>query len=497
LPYCFRRGTALVDNDAMKSVLLFVRCLAISLTSITATFIYADLPAPIAASLRVVGVPQGAVALYVREVGSESAIIEHRATTAMNPASTMKIVTTLVGLDLLSPNYRWKTEFLANAPIVDGVLKGPLIIRGSGDPKFTWEHLQIAVKALRDRGVRDIAGDVLIDRSRFANVAANPSQFDGQPLRPYNVAPDALLYNYKSVGFKFSPQPNNTVAIATDGPSPDGLTIVNRLSVTGTTGGLCGDWHSTITPAFETVSNSARASFTGTYPIDCGDRDWYVSLFDHTGLLAGSFARMWRDSGGVWTGLMREGKVPRRSRVLFTHTSAPLSTMVTDINKYSNNVMARQLLLTFDAEMTKSPARATRGGHTIREWAKARGFDVPDLVIENGAGLSRTERISAKSMAKFLEYGLTAPFSEQFVQSLPIAATDGTLIKRFNNQAAEGNAYLKTGTLAGVKTLSGYLMLPGNRKVIFVGMINHPRAEAGVKSLDLAVDWMFQNASTR
>jgi serine-type D-Ala-D-Ala carboxypeptidase/endopeptidase (penicillin-binding protein 4) len=206
---------------------------------------------------------------------------------------------------------------------------------------------------------------------------------------------------------------------------------------------------------------------------------------------------MWRDSGGVWTGLMREGKVPRGARILFTHTSAPLSTMVTDINKLSNNVMARQLLLTFDAEMTKSPARATRGGRTIREWAKTRGFDVPDLVVENGAGLSRTERISAKSMAKFLEYGLTAPFAEQFVQSLPIAATDGTLTKRFNNQAAEGNAFLKTGTLVGVKTLSGYLMLPGKRRVIFVGMINHPRAEAGVKSLDLAVDWMFQNASAR
>jgi serine-type D-Ala-D-Ala carboxypeptidase/endopeptidase (penicillin-binding protein 4) len=488
---------ALLDNCAMKFFPLLVRCVCIVISFTATASVHANLPAPIIASLRTAGVPLNAVTLYVREVGSESAIIEHRATSAMNPASTMKIVTTLVGLDLLTPDYKWKTEFLTNAAVTDGVLKGSLIIRGGGDPKFTWEHLQLAIKSLRDRGIREITGDVLLDRSRFANVAANPSQFDGQPLRPYNVAPDALLYNYKSVGFKFSPQPNNTVAITTDGPSPDGLSIVNRLSVTGKPGGFCGDWRSTITPVFETVSNAASASFTGTYPIDCGERDWYVSLFDHTGLLAGSFARMWRDSGGVWTGLMREGKVPRGARVLFTHTSAPLSTMVTDINKYSNNVMARQLLLTFDAEMTKSPARATRGGRTIREWAKTRGFDVADLVIENGAGLSRTERISAKSMARFLEYGLTAPFADQFVQSLPIAATDGTLIKRFNNQAAEGNAFLKTGTLVGVKTLAGYLMLPGKRRVIFVGMINHPRADAGVKSLDLAVDWMFQNAGAR
>jgi serine-type D-Ala-D-Ala carboxypeptidase/endopeptidase (penicillin-binding protein 4) len=471
-----------------------IRAFAVALSCVYVALSHAALPAPIAASLRASGVPPNALSLYVREVGRESAIIDHRATSAMNPASTMKLVTTLVGLDVLSPNYTWKTEFLTTSPAKDGVLSGPLIIRGSGDPKFSWEHLQAAIKALRDSGVRDIAGDVWLDRSRFAAVVTDPSQFDGQPLRPYNVAPDALLYNYKTVGFKFSPQPDNTVAITTDGPVPDGLTLINGLRAVS---GPCGDWRATIIPTFDNSSNAVRASFTGTYAVDCGDRDWYVSVFDHTGLLAGSFARMWRDAGGLWTGLMREGKTPKGARVRYTHTSAPLSSMVTDINKFSNNVMARQLLLTFEAELAKSPGRATRGGRTVREWAKTRGFDVPDLVIENGSGLSRIERISAKTMAKFLEYGLTAPFSSQFVMSLPIAATDGTLTKRFNNQAAEGNAYLKTGTLTGVRALSGYLMLPGKRLVVFVAMINHPKADAGVKAMDAAVDWVFQNAGTQ
>jgi D-alanyl-D-alanine carboxypeptidase/D-alanyl-D-alanine-endopeptidase (penicillin-binding protein 4) len=165
--------------------------------------------------------------------------------------------------------------------------------------------------------------------------------------------------------------------------------------------------------------------------------------------------------------------------------------MVTDINKFSNNVMARQLLLTIDAELSKRPAQAKRAGRSIRDWAKARGFDLPDLVIENGSGLSRIERISAQSLAGMLEYGLTSPFASDFLSSLPLAATDGTLAKRFVNQLAEGNAYLKTGTLTGVKALAGYLLLPDGRRMLFVGIVNHGNAEAAQKALDSAVDWVY------
>ncbi len=465
---------------------------AVLVTSGVATA-WATLPEPVAQAMRDTGVPVNAVSVYVREIGRQQPLIDHRGSAAMSPASTMKIVTTLVGLDVLTPSYTWKTTFHTNARIENGVLRGPLYIKGSGDPKFVTEHLQAAVTALRARGIREIAGDVFMDRSRFTGVPHDPSLFDGQPLRPYNVGPDALLFNFKSVGFKFAPQPDNSVAVTTDGTAPDGLTLTNRLRATGAVGGGCGDWRSLITPTFASNGHFASASFTGTYPRDCGEQSWYVSLFEDGGLLAGSFKRLWRDAGGTRTGGIRDGVVPKNARLLYTHTSAPLASMVTDINKFSNNVMARQLLLTLDAELSKRPAQASRGARSIREWARTRGFDLPDLVIENGSGLSRTERISAQSMGKILEYGLTAPFSADFVSSLPLAATDGTLSKRFVNQLAEGSAYLKTGTLTGVKALAGYLLLPGNRKMIFVGIINHGNAEAGQKALDAAVDWVYHS----
>jgi D-alanyl-D-alanine carboxypeptidase/D-alanyl-D-alanine-endopeptidase (penicillin-binding protein 4) len=456
----------------------------------TANIAHGKLPPEIAKALRGAGVPESAMSLYVREVNRERAVVEHRAYQAMNPASTMKVVTTLVALDVLTPQYQWKTEFVSAALRDGDVLNGSLAIRGSGDPKFTWEHLEAVVKELRRQGIREIRGDLILDRSRFAPASYDAAAFDGQPLRPYNAPPDALLFNFKSTGFKFSPQMNGDVVITTDGPAPDGLTIENKLrAVTGP----CGDWRWRIGANFEPGSQGARARFTGVYPSECGDREWYVSVFDHTPLLVGTFARLWRDAGGVWTGGVREEPAPKAARVLYTHTSAPLSSMVTDINKFSNNVMARQLLISFDAQLMESPGRADRGGRAMREWAKLRGFDVPELVVENGSGLSRKERISAKSMAKFLEYGLTAPFANDFVKSLPIAATDGTLSRRFVEGAANGNAFLKTGTLTGVKTLAGYLQIPNSpRRFIFVGMINHPNADGAVAALDRAVDWVYQ-----
>jgi serine-type D-Ala-D-Ala carboxypeptidase/endopeptidase (penicillin-binding protein 4) len=463
----------------------------LSICASSGTSFGAGLPADVAKAARAAKVPPTAISIYVREVGREQPLVDHRAYQAMNPASTMKIVTTLVALDVLTPSYQWKTDFATSAPLQGDALNGALFIRGSGDPKFTWEHLDAAVKNLRAQGIREIRGDLVFDRSRFAPAAYDAAAFDGQPLRPYNAPPDALLFNFKSTGFKFSPQTNGDVSITTDGPLPDGLQLDNKLR---TVLGACGDWRWRIGANFEPGGATAKASFTGVYPSECGDREWYVSVFDHTALLAGTFARLWRDAGGVWSGVAKEGVTPKSARVLYTHASAPLSSMVTDINKFSNNVMARQLLISFDAQLMESPGRADRGGRAMREWAKLRGFDVPELIVENGSGLSRKERISAKSMAKFLEYGLTAPFASDFLKSLPIAATDGTLSRRFVNAAANGNAFLKTGTLTGVKTLAGYLQLPGNRRFIFVGMINHANADGAVDVLDRAVDWVFQNA---
>ena len=226
--------------------------LVLAALAASATVAQAALPEPIMQALREAGVPPSAASLYVREVGREQPLLAHRATTPMNPASTMKIVTTLVGLDALGPAYTWQTTFASNGRLQGGVLSGALHVRGSGDPKLTSESLQSIVAALRARGIREINGDLVIDRSRFAKAEHDPAAFDGLPLRPYNVGPDALLFNFKSVGFRFAPQPDGTVRVITDGVPPDGLSIVNTLRTA--TGSCPQDWRSRMHRTLMTVA---------------------------------------------------------------------------------------------------------------------------------------------------------------------------------------------------------------------------------------------------
>ena len=130
-----------------------------------------------------------------------------QADVVMNPASVMKLVTTYAGLDLLGPGHFWKTRVYTQGFIRDGVLHGKLLIKGSGDPKLVLERLQELMRAIQDKGVRQIDGDILLDNSVFRLPPHDAAAFDDDPLRPYNAGPDGLLLNFKSLIFKFIPDP--------------------------------------------------------------------------------------------------------------------------------------------------------------------------------------------------------------------------------------------------------------------------------------------------
>src|SRR5262245_25599191 len=155
----------------------------------------AQLPKEVADGLRSAGVPLSNVAVVVQEVGSARASLTMNSHQPLNPASTMKLLTTYAALELLGPAYRWKTEaWLAG---------DNLVLKGYGDPKLNYESFWLLLRNLRGRGLREIRGDVILDRSRFAPVPDVP--FDGEIYRPYNVIPDALLVNFKSLRFTFLP----------------------------------------------------------------------------------------------------------------------------------------------------------------------------------------------------------------------------------------------------------------------------------------------------
>ena len=451
----------------------------------------AALPSAVARAFLAEGIPLSAVSAYVRQVGAVRPLVSHQPTKPMNPASTMKLVTTFAALELLGPDYRWKTEAYAEGPLIGSTLEGNLVLKGYGDPKITIEQFQVLIAALRAAGIATIRGDLVLDRGYFAPVAHDPAAFDAEPLRPYNVGPDALLVNFKSVRFIFAP---NAAVDAVDVRMEPVLANVALHATPRLASGECVDWRSGLGATFVSRADGADASFGGRYPAACGERDWYVALLDHPHYVLAMFARYWKDAGGSFSGGVREGRVRAGAAPIATLQSPPLYDAVRDINKLSNNVMARQVFLTLATTVHPPPASTRHAAEAVRRWLAKQKLNFPELVMENGSGLSRRERIAAQSMARLLLAADASTLRGDFVSSLAVAGTDGTVRKRFTADDVADQALLKTGTLEGVRALAGYVYGPGGRRYVVVCFVNHRNASRAQPALDLLVEGIYTGA---
>ena len=454
----------------------------------------APVPVSVTAAFRDAQIPLDSTAIVIQEIGASSPLVSHRADAPMNPASVMKLVTTYTALDALGPGFTWKTEAYVDGELKDGTLAGNLILKGYGDPKITIESFWLLLREMRQKGLRDIKGDVVLDRGYFAAGGHDPGRFDEQPLRAYNVGPDALLVNFKTVRFIFAPDIENRRVSVRAEPPLDGLVIRNTLKLTNAD---CGDWKGNAKAGFVTGGDKADATFSGTFALACGEQNWYVSLMHHPGYAGGLFRELWRESGGTLTGQVRDGTLPPLARPIASLTSPQLAEIVRDINKFSNNVMARQLFLTLDAQANGAPATTERAATTIRDWLKRRGLNFPELVVENGAGLSRLDRINGLHLTQLLQAAFASPIMPEFVSSLALSAVDGTMKRRLLGTGAAGQAHIKTGTLDGVRSLAGYVLDANGRRWTVVAMINHPNASNGQPALDALLQWVANGPPPR
>jgi D-alanyl-D-alanine carboxypeptidase/D-alanyl-D-alanine-endopeptidase (penicillin-binding protein 4) len=452
----------------------------------------AALPPEVARAFFAEAIPIGAVSAYVQEIGNPAPIFSQQPARPMNPASTMKLVTTFAALELLGPDFRWRTEAFVDGPVVDGALDGNLVLRGHGDPKITIEQFQSLVAALRATGLKSIRGDLVLDRSYFATAPHDPSAFDAQPLKPYNVGPDALLINFKSVRFVFEPSAaGDSIEVHAE---PDLGSVALRGAPRPSAGG-CDDWRSALGATFVSRPDSAEAIFGGRYPAACGERDWYVALLDHSHYALAIFKRYWTEAGGSFAGGVRDGRAPAHAAPVATLESPPLYDAVRDINKLSNNVMARQLFLTLATTSYPPPATTAHAAEAVRKWLATQKLSFPELVLDNGSGLSRRERISAHSMARLLAAADASRYRSDYMSSLAVSATDGTVRKRFQDEVLADQAFLKTGSLEGVRAIAGYVLGPTGRRFIVVCFVNHPNAARAQPALDLLVERVYAIAA--
>ena len=450
-----------------------------------------ELPKPLADALRATSVPQSSVAIMVQELGAARPALSHNADVPMNPASVMKLATTFAALELLGPAYRWKTEAYVSGVLRDGVLEGDLLLKGYGDPKLDYESFWMLLRALRGKGLRVIRGDLVLDRSFFAPLQGDSARFDGDALRPYNVLPDALLVHYKSLRFAFVPEPEREAVRIYAEPRPPGLEVANRLRLSA---GSCleGRAFRDMLQAEFAAGPPPHATFAGRYPIACGEKDLNVALLAPNEQVAGVLRELWPEMGGTWSGRVREGAVPPEARLMHTHESAPLAEMVRDINKFSNNVMARQLYLTLATASSEPPARPELAAEAVRHWLAVKGIPARELAIENGAGLSRTDRLSAASLAALLQAAWASAVMPEFVASLPLAAVDGTMKKRLIGEPVAGQAHVKTGLLSDVRAMAGYVLDRKGRRKAVVMLMNHPNAPDAEAATDALLRWAYE-----
>lgn len=406
-----------------------------------------------------------------------------------NPGSIMKVVTTYAALELLGPTYQWHTRLYTDGKVSGSTLNGNLYFVGSGDPKLTEERLWLLMRELRAMGISHIQGDLVLDGSAFNLPNGIPAFNDDgdNPNAPFLVEPHSLLTNLNVLRIR-SRADERGIHTWTE-PHLNGVEIDNRMVFKDY--GHCPRRYQFDYEPKEADNGQTRITITGVLPKGCSTSS-YMAVMDQADYTGALLTSLWQQLGGTMTGQIREGLRPRGgdTELLVTTSSRDLVTMVRDINKWSNNVMVRQLFLSLGARFRQPGDRddLAAAERAIREWLATKGIDSKGIVFENGSGLSRIERISARQMASLLEQAWESRFAAELIASLPLVAMDGTMRRRLGKAGMAGMGHIKTGSLRDVRSIAGFTRDENNTTWAVVAMVNHHQAWRTETILDSVIE---------
>ena len=458
------------------------------LTTAVANTLAAEIPATVLAALKRAAIPTSAVAMRVQDVAGSQPLLSVNNEVPFNPASTMKLLTTDAALELMGPTATFTTTAYTRGERNGDQLRGDLILHGSGDPKLVIENLWLFLRRIRAQGLRVIRGNLVLDRSAFSAATDDASQFDGDPLKPYNALPDALLLNFHALAARFTPDPaKGSVAVTLD-PVLDGYSVQGPTLVAG----AC---PADFRQALSATLAAASARFDGNYASACGERFWQIHPWQmsRNRFFELVFRQLWTGLGGSFDGAVIDGEVSPDAVLLAQWESAALPELIRDINKFSNNVMARQVFLALGTAGSSAPANVAASRLAINRWLASNGIDASGLVLENGSGLSRIERVSALTLGSVLVSAFQSAVMPEFIASLPLVGYDGTMKKRLRAQGIAGHAHIKSGSLQDVRSIAGYVLAKSGRRHAVVFLINHPNAARGAEAQDALLQWTYEN----
>ncbi|WP_442593113.1 D-alanyl-D-alanine carboxypeptidase/D-alanyl-D-alanine endopeptidase [Parapusillimonas sp. JC17] len=445
------------------------------------------LPKELGDAWRATRLPEGVLSLMVKEADGP-VLFSISPDTPRNPASVMKMVTTWTALAGLGPDYTWRTAFYAkDGGRIDeqGTLNGPLYLKAAGDPLLTMEELWGLMRELRLRGIKNL-NEVIVDRSVFGPVTIDPGIFDGAPDRPYNASPDAMMVGLGALRVLFQPDRAAQKWLPVLDPPLKSYRVNGDIKWSS---GTCTGSPS-VSAQVAAVGNEIVVNVSGTAAASCGEFSVYRLAISQPEYFSALFQMLWKELGGTLARGVKEGKMPGGLRQVVWHDSETLADTIRLINKQSNNVMARTLLLTLGAQMHGDGATPQTGAAAALSVLKGQGVDTRGWVIDNGAGLSREGRLTARGLVGMLEAAWRSPMMPEFISSLAISGVDGTVRRRLRNDQAKGMAHLKTGTLRDVRALAGYVLGASGKRYILVSIVNDERTAAARPFDDALISWL-------
>jgi len=441
-----------------------------------------SVPNDLAQELSSIPLNKNNYSIHIQAINSSYPLVSWKDHTKRSPASVIKLLTTYSSLLALGYDYSWETKFYHTGRIKNGVLRGNLIVQASGDPTLKTEDLDSIVSQIKDSGIRRIIGNIVIDRTLFKVSTKNNSGFDKNRYSPYNAMPDAMMFNERKSTVCVSLR-GRKASISKDVPDRS-YKVVNKLKVIN---GSCRGKR-----AWPRVSiKKSTLTFSGKISRHCSKRtvckvltkpylSFYYALRDKM-----------KQRGIKVKGKFKLQATPKNAQHIFSHYSRSLEEIISTVAKKSNNLYARQLMLTLGAKIYGKPGTPYNGRRAIEQiLGRYNLLEKGTTYIDNGSGLSRSSKITAQSLANLLKHG-AQNYGQRWMDTLSIAGIDGTIKRRFANSSVFGRAWMKTGTIRSVANIAGYVEgISGKQYVVIVLVNDKYSAKYGRKLANRVIEWV-------
>ncbi|MFP4597280.1 MAG: D-alanyl-D-alanine carboxypeptidase/D-alanyl-D-alanine-endopeptidase [Persicimonas sp.] len=432
----------------------------------------AELDSAVRAILAGSDVTRGTVGIHVEDVDTGQVLVSRSADEPMNPASNVKLITSAAALDTFGPQHSFGTRLMAEGVDDAGTVEGSLYVEGGGEAFLLFEDFLDWAGQLRQKGVTAIEGDIVIDDTAFDGDYLPPGFEQKDEDASYRPPIGAVSVNFNAVSAVVEPGDKpGAAANCRLVPPNKHVEIVNKAK--------------TAPGRRRHIQLRSEPTESGTRLVIEGRIGQQASAFrgrkriDNPPEFAGAVLASALEMVGIeFDGEVKVGSTPDDAEKLVSHSSQPLSYVVLAMNKWSNNFMAEQVLRNLGVGDDDEASTWDASREAAMEFLEKAGVDTEKLTIHNGSGLYDGNLVSPRQFVQLLRYMNDHPSAPEYLSSLAIAGTDGTLKRRLKDAPTAGNVRAKTGTLNEVSAVSGYARTESGRMVAFSVLVNDPPRRA-------------------